>query len=212
MLKIAGLVVAGLVVLVLVLVVWLYLRAFIGGRKAYAALAARIAPVTQALARGEEPSATLLNRYAEDRETRKVLFEALASANRSELFPAKYLTWESLAEADLVAWLCHPNELGAPPSELELVARLPPPDAPSPDLAYFLFRYRMHEPHWAAKDGWLAGVAGPYATAGAPACSAAGTFSRFEAFDSRTPEEHVAIAHATVLGKSEEGHPANDPM
>jgi hypothetical protein len=163
----------------------------------------------QALERGEEPSDTLLHRYAENRETRKVLFDVLTSANKVELFPQKYLAWEMLAEADLVAWLCHPNELGSPPSEIEMVAELPTPDAPSEDSAYFLFRYRMQEPHWAAKDGWIAGVAGPYATSGPFSSSANGTFSRFEAIDSRSPEEHVAVAHVTVFGESDESRPTN---
>jgi hypothetical protein len=29
------------------------------------------------------------------------------------------------------------------------------------DGRFFVFRYRMAEGHWAAKDGWLLGAAGP---------------------------------------------------
>lgn len=199
MLKVVGLLLVGAIMTVLAVCGWLYFRAVAGGRRAYAALANRIAPVSQALARGEAPPETLLVRYAGDRETRKVLFDALEFAKRADLFPAKYLTWELMAEADLVAWLCHPNELSAPPSEIELAGKVPAPDASSPDQTYFVFRYRMHEPHWAAKDGWLAGVAGPYATARPPASSASGTFSRFEAMDSRSLLEHVALAHKNVF-------------
>jgi hypothetical protein len=202
MLKIIGLVALGLVLAVVVGFVWLRARAVRGQQKAYAALLDRISPVTQALARGEEPQPALLDRYAADRETRKVLFDALDEANRRDLFPSEYLAWEKLAEADLVAWLCHPNELGAPPSEIELATRIPAPgSAPGTNQTCFVFRYRMHEPHWAAKDGWLAGVAGPYDTAGPPRSSARGTFSRFESFESRTPEEHVAVAHRSVVGE-----------
>ena len=200
MLKLAGLVLLGLVVAILGLVGWLCLRTVRGGRRAYNALLNRIAPVTDALARGEAPSDTLLVRYAENRETRKVLFDVLASANKIELFPAKFLTWELMAEADLVAWLCHPNELAAPPSEIELVSQVPAPDGAASNLKYFVFRYRMHEPHWASKDGWLAGVAGPYDTKTPPASSGRGTFSRFEAIDSRLPQEHVALVHKAILG------------
>ncbi len=200
MLKILGLVLAGLIALVVAAVAWLYIRAARGQRRAYGALLDRIAPVMQDLARGETPQSALLDRYAENRETRKVLFEALEEANRRDLFPSKYLAWEMLAEADLVAWLCHPNELGAPPSEIQLVARIPEPGAAAPDSAYFVFKYRMHEPHWAAKNGWLAGVAGPYDTAGEPRTSGRGTFSRFEAIEARSPEEHVAIVHKSVVG------------
>jgi hypothetical protein len=201
MLKAVGLVLAAFAAVALMGIAWLYYRAVAGGRRAYAALAERVQPVAQALAAGEDPSPTHLMRFAESRETRKVLYELLASFHKTALFPAKYLTWELMAEADLVAWLCHPNELGGPPSEIELVARVPEPGAPSNESMYFVFRYRTSEPHWAAKDGWLAGVAGPYATASAPTPHANGTFSRFEAIGSRTPEDHVAVVHAAVFGE-----------
>jgi hypothetical protein len=115
------------------------------GQRAYAALAERIQPVTQALQQGEPPSPALLMKFAENRETRKVLFDALVSFERTALFPAQYRTWELMAEADLVAWLCHPSELGAPPSQMELVARVPEPGATSSDSAYFVFRFRTDE-------------------------------------------------------------------
>jgi hypothetical protein len=186
--------------LVLVFAAWMYYRAVAGGNRAMAELAARIEPVTQALTRGETPASADLLRFAQDRVTRKVLFGTLDAAKRTDLFPAQHLTWESMAEADLVAWLCHPNELGCPPDGLELVARVPAPDSGRGDSIYFLFRYRTVEPHWAAKDGWLAGVAGPYPIGAPPVPQGRGTFSRFEAIDSRTAESHVAVAHETVFG------------
>lgn len=201
MLKTIGLVAAGLLLALLAGFVWLYARAVRGQRKAYGALLDRISAVTQALARGEEPQRALLDRYAADRETRKVLFDVLEEANKRDLFPPEYLAWEKLAEADLVAWLCHPNELGAPPSEIELATRIAAPGSSPAQQTYFVFKYRMHEPHWAAKDGWLAGVAGPYDTSGPPCSSARGTFSRFETFASRTPEDHVAAAHKAAIGE-----------
>jgi hypothetical protein len=126
-----------------------------------------------------------------------VLFEVLRDAEKSDLFPKAFRTWPAMAEADLVAWLCHPNELQAAPDEVELMATVPAPGAPT--THYFLFRYKTHAPHWAAKDGWMAGVAGPYDLSKAPEPYAPGTFSRFEAFDSRTPEEHVAVHHRLVI-------------
>jgi hypothetical protein len=208
MLKAVGMVTAALLALVLLGIAWLYYRAVAGGRRAYAALAERIQPVVQALERGEPPSSTHLVRYAENRETRKVLFDTLENFDKRDLFPERFRTWELMAEADLVAWLCHPNELGSPPSEIELVARVPEPDAPSGDSVYFVFRFRTAEPHWAAKDGWLAGVVGPCATTDPPAPYARGTFSRFEPIDSRTPADHVAMAHAAVHGTKKAALPA----
>jgi len=92
----------------------------------------------------------------------------------------------------MVGWLTHPHELAAAPDEIELMARLSV--SPSPgrgEVEYFVFRFRVHPPHWSAKDGWMAGIAGPYKTTGDPIPHGEHTFSRFEAYDLRTPEDHV---------------------
>jgi hypothetical protein len=57
---------------------------------------------------------------------------------------------------------------------------------------YFLFRFRTHPPHWAAKDGWMAGVSGPFRRSDQPTTEALGeTFSSFDPWDSKKPEQHV---------------------
>lgn len=194
------LIVGGVVVIVAAFVAWRLWATLAGGRKAYLRLAAQIRPVEDRLVAGQEPEPTDLERFASNRETRKVLYDALERHGKLQLFPARYLTVPAMAEADLVAWLCHPNELGAPPDEIELMAQVPAPGGDFAGQDYFVFRYRTKPPHWAAKDGWLAGTAGPYAT-GVAASAGAGTFSRFEAFDSRTPAEHVRLVHGQVTGR-----------
>lgn len=62
---------------------------------------------------------------------------------------------------------------------------------PTEACRFFVFRFRTKPPHWAAKDGWLAGVAGPYWENEEPDLVPAGVFSRFEAFDSCSPDEHL---------------------
>lgn len=47
----------------------------------------------------------------------------------------------------------------------------------------------------------MAGVAGPYMTAAELAPYGAGTFSQFEAYDSRSPEEHVKFIHELAFGR-----------
>lgn len=195
--KIVLMVIGSLVALVVLFVIWRVIATVVGHRRAYARLAARIAPVTEPLAAGRDPDPAHLAAFAADRETRQVLHDALVAHDRVELFPREYLTWEAMAEANLVKWLHHPNELGSPPDEIEMMARVPAPGMPG--WEYFVFRYRVHPPHWAAKDGWMAGVAGPYDLAQPPAPHGDGTFSRFEPFDSRTPEEHVAVTHGLLL-------------
>jgi len=197
-----GVVVAAIVVFV----VWRLWATVVGGSRAYAALRARIRPVVARLEAGEEPPAEDLERFAADRSTRKVLHEELEAHGKLDLFPARFLTQEAMAEADLCAWLNHPNELAAVPDDIELMEILPAPgDADAG--RYYLFRYRMHSPHWAANDGWMAGVAGPYPADGPVARFAPGTFSRFERWDTRTPDEHVRVTHDLVVERKESPSP-----
>jgi hypothetical protein len=189
------LIVGAIVVAVGGFVAWRVWATYAGGARVYAELTDRIGPVEQRLAAGQDPDPADVLRFAQDRATRKVLYDALDHHGKLQLFPAAYATPEAMAEADLVLWLCHPNELAAPPDEIELMARVPVPKEPSSAMKYFVFRYRTKPPHWAAKDGWLAGIAGPYPETGSVSPGASGTFSRFEAYDSRTPEEHVRVTH-----------------
>ncbi len=193
----------GLLVLLLVgFVGWRYHATVKGGERVYRQALDRIAPVLRALEAGETPRPEDLARFARASETRKALFESLREYRRLDLFPREQVTWEALAEADLVLWLWHPSELGAPPDEIELMKQVPAPGAEdSHGLRYYVFRFRTKPPHWAAENGWMAGVAGPYPTAEAPRPYARGTFSRFEAYESRAPEEHVRVTHEQVLGE-----------
>lgn len=106
--------------LVLALVGWLYFKAFRGGKRAYLSALREIEPVLDALRSGRLPETPDLLRFAQDRRTRKVLFDTLAEAKRLDLFPSQYWTWEALTESDLVLWLAHPNQLGSPPDEIDL--------------------------------------------------------------------------------------------
>jgi hypothetical protein len=172
---------------------------YAGGGRSYAQLAALIEPVETRLVAGTNPDARDLERFAQDRATRRVLYDALEHHHKLALFPSRYLTPEAMAEADLAMWLNHPNELGAVPDEMELMATLPAPPPGFEHQRYFLFRYKTKPPHWAAKDGWLAGVAGPYPVDGPVAAGASGTFSTFEPYDSKAPEEHVRTTHQLVM-------------
>lgn len=180
---------------------WLVWRTHTGERDTYVALTSRIAAVEERLAARQEPAPADLERFAKDPATRRVLYDALEHHGRLSLFPAAFLTPESMAEADLVLWLTHPNELAAPPDEIQLMKIVPAPRVSYAGQRYFVFRYRTLPPHWAAKDGWLAGIAGPYPADGTVVPGADGTFSRFEAYDSRTPEEHVRVTHDVVMEK-----------
>ena len=196
--KLVLLVLGALVLLAFLFIAWRVYATIRGGRRAYLALLARIEPVTIALRDGRPPAREDLERFASDRTTRRVLHDALEAAGKAALFPKEWRTWPAMAEADLVTWLNHPNELGAPPDEIESMGTVPAPGGDAPRQHYFVFRFRSLPPHWAAPRGWTAGVAGPYDLAAEPAPGGHGTFSRFEAFDSRMPHEHVALVHRQV--------------
>lgn len=178
----------GILGLIALFVAWRMYATVVGGGKAYAKLLDRIAPITDALAAGRDPSAADLLAFAKDRRTRRVLYDALSHEKKLNLFPRAFLTWDAIAEADLVTWLNHPNELGSPPDEIELMGKV---RAPRADGQYFVFRFRMRPPHWSAKRGWLAGVAGPYDVTQEPRPVGRNTFSQFDPYDSHTPEQHV---------------------
>ena len=196
--KLVLLVLAALVLLAFVFIAWRVYATIRGGRRAYLQLLARIEPVMTALREGRSPAREDLERFARDHVTRRVLHDALDAAGKSSLFPQQWRTWPAMAEADLVMWLNHPNELGGPPDEIESMGTVPAPGDAEPRQHYFVFRFRSLPPHWAASRGWTAGVAGPYDLTAVPAPGAHGTFSRFEAFDSRMPHEHVALVHRQV--------------
>lgn len=141
---------------------------------------------------GREPGRPSLEAVAADSETRGLLLSRLAAAGRRDLFPPTQLTQEKLAESDMVRWLTFPTELGRAPDEIELMktARF---ETDGGAGSYYLFRFRTHPPHWSAKDGWMAGISGPFFDAEGPSPDGGGdTFSRFTKWDELTADEHLA--------------------
>jgi hypothetical protein len=126
-------------------------------------------------------------------ELRNHLYEKLKEADQDQMMPPRYRTQAAFAEAEMVRWLVYPTELGRVPDQIEL-KKVVSVDAGGTDgvLDYYLFRFRTLPPHWAAKEGWMAGVAGPFLRKDTPTTEAQGdTFSEFERWNSRTPAEHV---------------------
>lgn len=126
-------------------------------------------------------------------ECRKWLIDGLHKLERTQLFPRELQTQAALAESDLVNWLIHPTELGRPPDEIELMQTIPfdtETDAGWAD--YFLFRFRVDPPHWSSRDGWLAGVSGPFLRRDRPTIQALGdTFSAFTPWERKGESEHA---------------------
>ena len=152
------------------------------------------------LKHGKGVSADALKAVAASPEMRGSLYEELKKTHKIDLFPRRYLTQEAFAESEMVRWLVYPTELGRVPDEIELM-KVVSADTREPDgiLDYYVFRFRTFKPHWAAKDGWTAGVAGPFLRKDAPSPDAyGGTFSSFERWEAQTPEQHVGDIRALL--------------
>lgn len=127
---------------------------------------------------------------------RHALFRMLEDFDRSDLFPAEYLTREMGAESHMVIWLEYPTELGNPPDEIFLLANvLHNADA---GLEYFVFKFFSQRPPWAARAGWMIGVSGPYAAQALPYDAPLRVFSRFNKLGSVTAEQEVKWVHENI--------------
>jgi hypothetical protein len=148
---------------------------------------------TSLLRLGEEVSEEDILDIASSAETRNMLYEQLSALGHLDLYPEEFRTQAAFAEGDMVRWLTFPTELARVPDEIELMYVLGVDGGVLKGvLDYYLFRFRTFEPHWAAEDGWMAGVSGPYPRDAEPSPTSPGdTFSHFEPWDSKTPEEHL---------------------
>jgi hypothetical protein len=134
-----------------------------------------------------------IDEVASHAEMRNWLFIDLKKQGKTKLFPENYRTQKAFAESDMVNWLVYPTELNRVPDEIELmkVAAIDT-GLPGGIYDYYLFRFRTKEPHWAAKDGWMAGISGPYLRSDEPTTDALGdTFSSFTKWESKTPDQHI---------------------
>lgn len=138
--------------------------------------------------------------YAKNIVTRETAFQLLADHDKTNLFPNEYYNLISGAESHLSNWLEFPTELDAHPDEIEHIKRVTLDfDGKNNLVHYEVFKYRMNEPHWAAEDGWMLGVVGPYFDDSKPYDFPQSTFSRVDSkLDKVTPEEEAKWVHENI--------------
>ena len=193
-------IIVGLIVFIAIIFGALLLNLYIANKRQEKKADKYLEPIYNSIGEGK-PDTDSITQCANDPCRRVHVYTLLVQLGRLDLFPAEFVNQQSIAESQLVNWLEHPNELKNPPDEIELVKIVTlPGEEPVGPINYYLFKFRTFEPHWAAHEGWMAGVAGPY-----PARSndihvfPGGTFSELDAFDSKTPEEHVKFLHGKML-------------
>lgn len=69
-------------------------------------------------------------------------------------------------------------------------------DGKDNNAIYHVFRFKINEPHWAAQNGWMLGVVGPYFDDSKPYDFPHATFSRLDSKIS--PEEEVHWVHKNI--------------
>ncbi len=145
---------------------------------------------------------TLLDVYpfAKNLSTREMAFRLLNDHNKADLFPAEFFSLVKGAESNLANWLEFPTELGACPDEIEHIKRVTIDfDGQNNDVHYEVFKYKVNEPHWAAKDGWILGVVGPFFDDSKPYDQPAATFSRVgSTLDKVSPDEEAKWVHENI--------------
>lgn len=160
----------------------------------------RVKELHYKLESGHEITETDVLPFAINVLTRQTAFQLLASQDKINLFPKEYNTLLKSAESNLANWLEFPTELGACPDEIEHIKRVTFDfDGRHNFVHYEVFKYRVNEPHWAAKDGWILGVVGPYFDDSKPYDFPQATFSRVSStIDKVTPDEEAKWVHENI--------------
>jgi len=152
---------------------------------------------------GDTLSKSEIENFSKSIETRADFYNLLVEFNKQSLFPREYYTFEKAAESVLTTWLLYPTELDTIPSEIEFLKKVNFLENDT-TFIYYVFKFKTEEPHWAAKDGWMIGVVGPYFKNSEPYDWTIGTFSKFSKVKESTPEKEVEWTHKNVYRKSPE--------
>lgn len=188
-----------LVGLVVIFVIYRYIKIHYQNRVLNKLRFERIKPLYEKLENGQTIDPLDVESFAANILTRQMTFQLLSSRDRKELFPEAYYTLIKGAESQLANWLEFPTELGACPDEMEHIKRVTFDfDGQGNYVHYEVFKYRMNEPHWAAKGGWMVGVVGPFFDDSQPYHYAGATFSRMGSMDKISPDEEAKWVHEKI--------------
>lgn len=161
----------------------------------------RIKLLQEKLEQGEEIKKEEVFEYAKNNKTRELTYQILSEHNKTELFPKEYVTIESGAESKLVNWLEFPTELDKAPDDIKHLEKVKI-EFDGNNVFYHVFKYMTIKPHWAAENGWMLGVVGPYFDDSKPYDFPAATFSRCSSkLGEVQPEEEAKWVHENIALK-----------
>jgi hypothetical protein len=177
MIKIVAIVAGVVVLLLVVFIISRWTSVGRGMRQRDERLLVRLDPIGKRIEAGQTISSQEIEALAARPEIRFMLFRMLRAMNRPDLLPTKYSSSVAQGESALAYWMMHPNELQDAPEAIEIVETIQRP-IDGQEKTFHVYRYRMSAGHWAAKDGWLLGLAGPMESYVEPYSEMPGAFSR----------------------------------
>ncbi|MGY3795703.1 hypothetical protein [Aquimarina sp. 433] len=119
------------------------------------------------------------------------------------MFPKEFNTIEKGAETNLVNWLDFPGDLEKVPDEIEYIEKVNIDDSGT-QLYYHTYKFKVYEPSYAAKCGWMIGTVGPYSDVSVPYEKPKVISSRFvkSKYGEVTPKEEVLWTHNNIYLKA----------
>jgi hypothetical protein len=158
----------------------------------------RLEPILVKIRTGVQIHAEDVVPLAYDIRSRCATYEFLEVSGKLSLFPQELITFEKAAEGRLANWLEFPTELDTVPDAIEHMERVTVL-FDGHDVYYHVFKYMTKEPHWAAKDGWMLGVVGPYFAHSSPYDLPSATFSRCDSkLGGITPKDEAQWVHEHI--------------
>jgi hypothetical protein len=139
---------------------------------------------------------TEVQAIAENPSLRIVLYYALESYGRKEMFPQKFFSEEKGAESYMVNWLEFPTELGRAPDEILLMETAT--IGSQLQVHYYAFKFKSAKPRWARKLNWMIGICGPYHAASLPFDVPRRVFSRFTPVGQTKTNEEIKWVHENI--------------
>ena len=98
----------------------------------------------------------LISKFANNIETRTLLFEILEKYDKVDLFPKSLSTLEKISESHLSIWLNMNDDYDSLPDQIEFFAER----EIEKNLKVLVFKFRNFEPHLLAKNDWMFGYVG----------------------------------------------------
>lgn len=183
---------------------WRYTSVRRGADARDARILESLQPVVEKLKRGIAVDASEVALLAESPENRPLLHALLKHYEQLSFFPKEHLTVEAQAKANLSYWMMHPNELGDPPVEVEVVETIPR-SLDGIDGDFVVLRYLMGAEHWTSKNGWMLGLSGPFVASEPPHSGVANGFARCsDKWGRVAPEELVDWYIGVAYGRRAE--------